>query len=165
MPHSADTLVREACPADAATLHRFILELARYEREPDAVAVTPEILGAQMASPDPPFEAWIAERGGEAVGFALAFRTYSTWTGRPGLWLEDFYVVPEARRQGVGDALFQRLADVCRERGYGRLELSALDWNELAQRFYRRRGGVALDEWTTWRLAGDALERAASPSR
>jgi GNAT superfamily N-acetyltransferase len=149
-------VVREAGPDDAATIHRFIVELAVYEREPDAVVTTPEVLRAQLASERPPFEARVVELDGAPVGFALFFPTYSTWLGRPGLWLEDFYVTPAARGKGAGEALFADLLAIAEARGYGRFELTALDWNELAHRFYEKRGLRRMDEWTTWRkpLAG-----------
>lgn len=153
--------IREAQPQDAATILRFIRELAAYEREPDAVEVTESTLAAQLATEPPPFRAWIAELGGEPVGFMLTFPTYSTWKGRPGLWLEDFYVTPAARGRGVGAALFRVLGRHCRDLGYGRLELSALDWNGLALDFYRRRGARPMRGWTTWRFEGPTLEALA----
>ncbi|HJL05457.1 MAG TPA: GNAT family N-acetyltransferase [Polyangiaceae bacterium LLY-WYZ-15_(1-7)] len=160
-PAGARVRVRPASPDDAAAICGFIQELADYEKEPDAVEATPETLRAQMESAAPPFECWIGELDGAPVGFALTFRTYSTWRARPGLWLEDFYVTPAARGAGVGDALFTELARVCVARGYGRLELTALDWNELAHRFYEKRGMKRMDEWTTWRIDGAALEALA----
>lgn len=143
--------VRQARPSDAETLHRFIVELAVYEREPAAVEVRPDDLRAQLRSDRPPFEALLVELAGEPVGFALFFSTYSTWRGRPGLWLEDLYVTPSARRHGAGQALFEALIALAEARGYGRFELTALDWNELAHDFYEKRGLRRLDEWTTWR--------------
>ena len=140
---------------------RFIRELADYEREPDAVEATEEGLRAQLQAQPPPFRAWIAEVTGRPVGFALAFTTYSTWKGRSGLWLEDFYVTPEARGRGVGTALFRVLGQLCRDEGYARLELSALDWNELARGFYRRRGAHPMEGWTTWRFEGASLAALA----
>jgi GNAT superfamily N-acetyltransferase len=147
----AEVAVRTAVPSDAAAIHRFIRELADYEREPDAVEVTSETLAEQLAADRPPFEALIAELDGAPVGFALFFPTYSTWRGRAGMWLEDFYVTPTARGRGVGDALFEALIELGRSRGYARFELTALDWNELAHRFYEKRSMTRLDEWTTWR--------------
>lgn len=144
--------VRPAVVADAETIYGFIVELANYEREPDAVEVDVPTLQAQLGASPKPFEAFIAEDEGGAVGFALGFPTYSTWRGAQGFWLEDFYVTPSARGRGAGDALFSELFALCESRGYGRLELTALNWNELAQRFYRKRGGVAMDEWTRWRF-------------
>lgn len=144
--------VRPADPEDAHLIHELIVELATYEREPDAVETTPELLRAQLAATPPPFECMIGELDEQPVGFALWFQTYSTWRGRPGLWLEDFYVRPSHRGSGVGRALFEAVERVASERGYGRLELSVLDWNELAIGFYRRRGGSPMEGWTTWRF-------------
>ena len=144
--------LRPATAADAATLHRFIVELAVFEREPDAVEATPEGLAEQLASDDPPFEALIAEDDGVPVGFALFTRSYSTWRGRPGLWLEDLYVTPEARGRGIGRALLEALIGIARQRGHGRVEWSVLDWNVEAHAFYRTLGAAPVDGWTRWRL-------------
>jgi GNAT superfamily N-acetyltransferase len=149
---SAAVVLRRAEPADAAVVHRFISELAAYEREPDAVEVTVETLASQIGSEHPPFECLVAEVGGEAAGFALFFQTYSTWRGRPGLWLEDLYVTPSHRGRGVGVRLFEAVRAIARERGYARFELAVLEWNELAIERYRRWGGEPLDGWSTWRF-------------
>ncbi|MBO6938993.1 MAG: GNAT family N-acetyltransferase [Deltaproteobacteria bacterium] len=154
--------IRAANPGDAPTILRFIQELADYEKEPDAVEVTADVLRAQMESERAPFECLIAEEGGEPVGFALFFQTYSTWRGKPGLWLEDLYVTPAARGNGHGAALFKRLGQLCIERDYARLELCALDWNEPALAFYRSWNATPMSEWTTWRLDGEALQRLAA---
>ncbi len=153
--------IRRARAADAALLHAFICELAAYEREPDAVLVDPRTLAAQLASERPPFECLVAERGAQPAGFALFFGTYSTWLGRPGLHLEDLWVRPAHRGQGVARALLEHLAALAVQRGYGRLEWAVLDWNELAHGFYRRLGARPMDEWTTWRLDGAELEQLA----
>lgn len=150
--------LRFAGPDDAPTLLAFIRELAAYEREPDAVEVTEATLREQLASSAPPFECLIAELEGEPAGFALFFHTYSTWRGRRGLWLEDLYVRPARRGEGIGRRLLAALARIARDRGCARFEWSVLDWNEPAIRFYRSLGAVPLDEWTRWRLDGDALE-------
>lgn len=153
--------IRFATPADAELVLRFIRGLAEYEHEPAAVKATAASLRAQMEAPAPPFECLIAERDGEPAGFALFFRNYSTWSGRPGLYLEDLFV-PEAHRgHGVGKALLKRLAAVTMERGWARMEWAVLDWNTPAQGFYRALGAVSKDEWTVWRLDGAALARAA----
>lgn len=149
--------IRFAGPDDAATLHRFICELAAYEKEPDAVEVTPATLAAQMAEARPPFECLLAEEDGAPVGFALFCHNYSTWRGRRGIWLEDLYVPEALRGRGIGLALLQRLGRLAVERGCGRMEWSVLDWNTPAQGFYRTIGAQPLDEWTTWRLTGAAL--------
>jgi GNAT superfamily N-acetyltransferase len=150
--------IRPATPADAETLHRFISELAAFEREPDAVEATPASLREQMESPRPPFESLVAELDGEPAGFALFFHNYSTWRGRHGVYLEDLYVTPAHRRKGVARALFRRLAELALERGCGRLELAVLDWNRNAIDFYRSIGGKPLDEWTIYRLTDRELK-------
>jgi GNAT superfamily N-acetyltransferase len=159
--------IRFATPGDAALLHRFICELAEYEREPAAVKVTVDGLRAQLSQPRPPFECFIAERvdgdpAPQALGFALFFTSYSTWRGRPGLYLEDLYVPPVHRGAGVGRALLAALARLAHERGCARLEWAVLDWNTPAIGFYERLGAVAMSEWTVYRLHDDALERLAA---
>jgi GNAT superfamily N-acetyltransferase len=149
--------IRPAAPADVPVLLALVRELAEYEREPDAVVATEELLTAALFGPGSVASAHVAESGGEVVGFALWYVTFSTWTGRPGLWLEDLYVRPAARGTGLGKALLQTLAGVCLERGYTRFEWWVLDWNSPAQGFYRSLGAVEQDEWTTWRVDGDAL--------
>jgi GNAT superfamily N-acetyltransferase len=153
--------IRTATPADAEHVHAFIVELAIYEREPDAVEVTPEVLRDQLAAARPPFECLIAEDGGEPVGMALFFANYSTWRGRPGIHLEDLYVRPAFRGRGYGRALLQRLAALAVERGWARLEWAVLDWNAPAIAFYEALGAEPLGEWTTWRLDHGALARLA----
>jgi GNAT superfamily N-acetyltransferase len=155
-------VIRPAGPADAEAIYELIVALAIYEREPDAVRATPDSLRAQLESERPPFECLLAEEDGRAVGFALFFPTFSTWEGRPGLYLEDLFVLEEARGSGIGRALLAALARIAVERGYGRLELAALDWNAPAIGFYERLGGKAMDEWTVFRFAGDALQRLAT---
>jgi len=150
--------IRAADPHDADAIHRFIAELAEFEKEPEAVEVTPAMLREQMERPDPPFECLIAEMGGRPAGFALYFTNYSTWRGRQGIYLEDVYVSPVHRRKGVARALFRRVAEIAVERGAGRLELSVLDWNKDAIRFYRALGAKPLDEWTTYRFTDGDLE-------
>lgn len=159
---TAEPVLRFATPADAPTLLAFVRALAAYEQEPDAVEVTEAELAAQLAEPRPPFEALIAELDGAPVGFALFFHNYSTWRGRRGLYLEDLFVVPEARGRGVGTALLRRLAALAVERGCARFEWAVLDWNVDAVCFYRALGARPLDEWTTWRVDGDALRALAA---
>jgi len=152
-------VVRTATANDAETVLRFIRGLAEYERAPDAVRATATELHAQMASTAPPFECLIAEDGTNAIGFALYFRSYSTWLGQPLLFLEDFFVDEKYRGHGAGRLLIQRLAQIAHERGYRRIEWRVLDWNEPAQHFYRSIGAYPIDEWTVWRVEGNALER------
>lgn len=153
--------LRDAVPADAELLERFIRELATYEREPEAVVTNAATLRAQLEQDRPPFEAIVAERDGTPVGFALFFPNYSTWLGRPGLYLEDLYVTPSERGRGVGKALLKRVARLAVERGCGRFEWSVLDWNTPALEFYRGLGAVPMDAWTVHRVAGEALARLA----
>jgi GNAT superfamily N-acetyltransferase len=147
-----------AKPDDAKLIHRFVCELALYEREPQAVEVTPETLRAQLASDPPPFECLIAELCDEPAGFALFFHNYSTWKGRRGIWLEDLYVSERYRRRGVGAALFEAVSRLAVERGCGRLEWAVLDWNRPAIGFYERLGALALRDWSIFRLTGEALD-------
>jgi GNAT superfamily N-acetyltransferase len=154
--------IRFATAADAELIMRFIRGLAEYEHEAHSVAATPSLIRAQIEQPEPPFECLIAEHDGEPAGFALFFRNFSTWSGRPGLYLEDFFVPERFRGQGVGKALFKRMARLAIERGWARMEWSVLDWNRPAQQFYRARGAIAEDGWTVWRLDGDALAKASS---
>ena len=158
------TTIRTAGPDDAPAVHRLITALAAYEREPDAVESTPDVIRRQLGDPHPPFECLLAETDGDVVGFALFFPTYSTWLGRQGLWLEDLFVLELHRHCGIGRALLSRLAELAVARGCGRLEWSVLDWNEPALAFYRRLGAVPLDTWTMHRITGEALRSlAASP--
>jgi GNAT superfamily N-acetyltransferase len=154
--------LRSATPDDAATIHALIVALADYVREPDAVANTPDVLRTQLAAPRPPFECLLAEEDGTALGFALFFPTYSTWLERPGLWLEDLFVLEAHRRRGIGRALLTRVAQLAVARGCGRVEWSVLIWNTPARDFYRRLGASLLDGWTLHRLTGDALHALAS---
>jgi GNAT superfamily N-acetyltransferase len=151
--------IRRARPADAGVVLRFVRELAEYEREPLAVEASEAGLRAQLASEDPPFECLLAELDGRPCGFALFFRSYSTWRGRPGLYLEDLFVSPSVRGRGVGKALFTAVARVAVERGFARMEWSVLDWNQPAIDFYRALGAVPMSEWTVFRLTGEALDR------
>ena len=155
--------IRTAGPDDAAVIHRFIVGLAVYEREPDAVENTPDRIASQLRESHPPFECLLLEENGEALGMALYFRNYSTWTGEPGFYLEDLYVPEEHRRKGVGIALMRRLARIAVERGYTRIDWSVLDWNEPSLAFYRSMGGKRMSEWEGWRLDGDALAAMGAP--
>ena len=154
--------IRFAEPTDAGTIHRFITELALYEREPAAVEGTRQTLERQLASARPPFECLIAETDEVAVGFALFFQTYSTWRGCPGLHLEDLYVPSQHRGRGYGAALLTRLAAIAVERGFARLEWAVLDWNSPAIDFYRALGARSLDDWVVYRLDGAELTKLAA---
>ncbi len=155
----APVAIRPAVPEDVPTILRFIRDLAEYERLRSEVVATERDLGSSLFGERPFAEVVLAEIGAEAAGFALFFHSYSTFLGRPGLYLEDLFVRPERRGLGVGETLLRHLARVALERGCGRLEWSVLDWNEPARGFYRRLGARAMDDWTVWRIDGAALER------
>jgi GNAT superfamily N-acetyltransferase len=159
--------VRPAAEADLDTIIELIHGLAEYEHEPDAVRLDREAMRAHLFGPRPYAEVLLAETAAlepgtpENAGFALFFHNYSTWEGRPGIYLEDLFVRPEHRRQGHGRALLSAVAGLATERGCARFEWSVLDWNEPAIAFYRSLGAVAMDEWTTYRLTGAALDDLA----
>ncbi len=155
--------IRPAVAADAGELFELVKELAEYERAADAVVATEQMLTEALFGPHPVASAHVAEQDGVVVGFALWYVTFSTWIGRPGLWLEDLFVRPSARGNGLGAALLRTLAQVCTERGYGRLEWWVLDWNAPAQGFYRSLGAHPEDEWTVWRVDGSGLLHLAAP--
>ena len=157
--------IRDAVPQDVPLILDMIRELAEYEREPDAVEATEELLASALFAPQPALFGLMAETDtGEAAGFALWFLNFSTWLGRHGIYLEDLYVRPPFRGQGYGKALLAELAAICTERGYGRLEWWVLDWNEPAIAFYRSIGAVPMDEWTVHRVTGDPLRDLAAGS-
>jgi GNAT superfamily N-acetyltransferase len=153
--------IREAAPADVATILRFIRELAEFEREADKVVATEILLHEALFGQRPVAEAVIAERDGSALGMALFFNNFSTWTGWKGLYLEDLYVTPEARGSGIGAALLRHLAAIALDRGCTRFEWSVLDWNKRAIEFYRAMGAEAMNEWTVNRVSGAALAKLA----
>ncbi len=153
-----DISIRPAVAADAPLIFRFITELAEYERLAHAVAATPETLAGALFGAHPFAEVVIAEHAGEPAGFALFFHNFSTFVGRPGLYLEDLFVSPDKRGMGVGRALLRHLARIAVQRGCGRMEWSVLDWNAPAIGFYRGLGAVPMEEWTVFRLDGEALE-------
>lgn len=155
------TDIRFARPEDVATILRFVRELAEFEREADKVVATEELLHDAMFGERPVAEAVIAERDGAPLGMALFFHNFSTWTGWRGLYLEDLYVMPEARGSGVGGALLRHLAAIAVDRGCTRFEWAVLDWNEKAISFYKSMGAEPMSEWTVNRVSGEALTRLA----
>lgn len=154
-------LLREARPGDEHGILTLIHALAEYEREPEAVANTADMLAESLFGAEPRVFAHIVELRGEIVGIAVWFLTYSTWTGRHGVWLEDLYVDEAQRGRGYGRALMRTLARVCVDRGYSRFEWTVLDWNAPSIAFYRALGATPQDEWTTQRLTGHALAALA----
>lgn len=163
-------VIRPARPDDVPAILRLIRELADYERALDQVVATEDDLHRTLFGPHPAVYAHVAvdsadAADGEVVGFALWFLNYSTWLGRHGIYLEDLYVRPHVRGRGYGRALVAELARIAVEHGYGRLEWSVLDWNEPAIRFYKSLGAVPMEEWTGYRVAGDALTALAGHAR
>ncbi len=152
-----DPLVRDAVPEDVGRLIDLVRQLARYERSEGSAQATEEDFRRALFGPHPDVFALVADIAGEVIGMAVYFVSFSTWTGRHGLYLEDLYVVPEHRAHGVGRALLGALAERAIDRGCARLEWAVLDWNQPAIDFYRSFGAVPNDEWTTFRLAGAAL--------
>jgi GNAT superfamily N-acetyltransferase len=160
-------MIRSARPDDVDDIAALIVELATYERATEQASATAEQLSAALFGPIPAVFCLIAEDADEQVtGFALWFLTFSTWLGRHGIYLEDLFVRPEARRHGHGRALLAELARIADQRGYGRVEWAVLNWNTPSKEFYASVGAVPMEDWTTWRLTGPALPalgRAARP--
>ena len=153
--------IRPATRADVSTILDFIRALARYEREPDAVVATEADLLRDGFGEQPFYSCLIAEEDGVPAGFAFFFYDYSTWLGRPGLYLEDIFVHPEFRGRGIGKALLQRVAAVALEKGCPRMKWEVLDWNTPAIDFYAAMGAEFLDTWRNVKLSGEALRRLA----
>ena len=156
--------IRPAMVDDCALLLELIRGLAAYENSPAAVVATEDDLRRHGFGPAPKFEAILAFLDGEVAGMALFFANFSTWLGSPGMYLEDIYVIEAARGLGVGRALMARLAAIALERGWGRIDFAALDWNP-ARRFYHRLGIAPLAEWVPYRAEGEALRRLADEDR
>jgi GNAT superfamily N-acetyltransferase len=159
------TIIRPATAADVSLILDLIRGLAEYERAPEAVIATEEDLLRDGFGSNPFYFCLIAEHDGRPAGFAFYFFDYSTWIGRPGIYLEDLFVYPELRGLGIGKALLKRVAAIAVEKGCARLKWSVLDWNTPAIDFYRAMGGELMDEWTNVRIFGEALERLAEPER
>jgi GNAT superfamily N-acetyltransferase len=155
------TVIRRATAEDAGQILKFIRALAAFERAPDAVEATEEGLIRDGFGPNPFFQCLIADYDGQPAGFALYFFNYSTWVGRPGVYVEDLFVLPEFRRKGIGRALLKRVAAIAVENGCQRLQWEVLDWNTPAIDFYRELGAEFLDEWRNVRLGGEAIAQLA----
>jgi GNAT superfamily N-acetyltransferase len=156
-----DFVIRPATVADVPIILDLIRELATYERAPNEVVATEEQLANVLFGPRPASEVVLAFEGDTPVGFALYFHNFSTWLGRPGLYLEDLFVRPEARGRGHGRALLVHLAKIAHDRGCGRMEWAVLDWNDSAIEFYRKLGAKPLDEWRVFRLTRDGIAKLA----
>jgi GNAT superfamily N-acetyltransferase len=150
-------VIRPGEKADVAVIAHLIRELARFEKLEHEVTMTEELLAENLFGPNRYAETLIAEDADSPIGFALFFHTFSTFLGKPGLYLEDLFVIPEQRSHGVGRALLSQLARIALERGCGRLEWAVLNWNREAIKFYERLGARPNSEWTVYRLAGEAL--------
>jgi GNAT superfamily N-acetyltransferase len=154
--------IRTTTEADLPVILSLIRELAEYERAPDAVVATEAGLREVLFGSKPAAEVLLALEQGEPVGFAVYFFNFSTWLGRPGLYLEDLFVRPEKRGKGYGRALLERLANIAKERGCGRMEWAVLDWNDPAIQFYRKLGAHPMDEWTVFRLTSEGIAKLAA---
>jgi GNAT superfamily N-acetyltransferase len=153
--------IRPARVDDVPVILELIRDLATYERAPDDVTATEEQLVEVLFCERPAAEVLLAFEGESAVGFAVYFYNFSTWLGRPGLYLEDLFVKPEKRGKGYGRALLVELAKIARGRGCGRMEWAVLNWNEPAIKFYRALGATPMDEWTVFRLTRDEIGKLA----
>ncbi|MEY2497706.1 MAG: hypothetical protein QOD12_1262 [Verrucomicrobiota bacterium] len=153
--------IRQTTADDVPVILNLIRELAEYERAPDAVVATEAGLREVLFGPKPSAEVLLALAAGEPVGFAVYFYNFSTWLGRPGLYLEDLFVRPAARGKGYGRALLVELAKIARERGCGRMEWAVLDWNDPAIQFYRKLDAEPMTEWTVFRLTRDGIAKLA----
>ena len=154
-------IIRDAVEQDVPLILSFIRELAVYEKMLDDVVATEDGLKEHLFGERRVAEVLVAEWEGAPVAFALFFHNFSTFLGRPGIYLEDLYVKPEMRGKGIGKAMLSHIANTAKKRGCGRFEWSVLDWNEPAITFYRSIGAVAMDEWEHFRLSGEALETVA----
>ena len=158
-------MIRPATPADIPAIIQLIRALSDYEKLSDQVVVTEAQLREHLFGPRPYAEVQLAEEGGQLVGYALFFHTYSTFLGQPSLYLEDLFVLPSHRGQGFGKGLLARLARLAVERNCGRFEWMVLDWNTPAIQFYESLGAAVAPEWKLCRMTGEALQRFASTAR
>ncbi len=154
--------IRDAAPEDIPLIMQFIRDLARYEKSEDLVLATPESLTQHLFAPGAVARCILAEWEDQAAGFALYFYNFSTWTGKPGLYLEDLFVLPEYRQRGIGLQLMKTLAGRAASEGCERFEWSVLNWNSPAIDFYKSLGAHPMADWTVYRMDGDSLRRFAS---
>jgi GNAT superfamily N-acetyltransferase len=153
--------LHSARPEDVGEIVAFIRELAEYEKLSNEMIATEESIGEWLFGQQPAAEVIIARIARQPAGFALFFTSFSTFLGRPGIYLEDLFVRPEFRGQGIGKGLLQHLAGIACQRGYGRLEWAVLDWNEPSIKFYEQMGAVAMNDWITYRVSGAGLRLMA----
>ena len=153
--------IRPARLDDVPIILRLIVDLATYERAPNEASATEQQLRDVLFGAKPAAEVLLAFENETPVGFAVFFHNFSTWLGRPGLYLEDLFVKPEMRGKGYGRALLVDLAKIARARGCGRMEWAVLDWNDPAIQFYRKLGAKSMDEWTVFRLTRDGIAKLA----
>src|SRR5947199_4112883 len=161
MKQVASFKIRQADVEDVSVILELIRDLATYERAPGEVSATEEQLVEVLFGEKPVAEVLLAFEAKSPVGFAVYFYNFSTWLGRPGLYLEDLFVKPEQRGKGYGRALLVDLAKIARDRGCGRMEWAVLNWNDPAIQFYRKLGAQPMNEWTVFRLTGDGIARLA----
>ena len=154
--------IRPAQRSDLGTIMQFVIDLAIYEKEPDAVESNEQHFDQALFCENPNCFCLIAELDGTPVGFAVYFVSFSTWLGKHGIYLEDLFVLPESRGYGAGKALLQELAKIAVRNDYGRVEWSVLDWNEPSIQFYKAMGAEAKEGWTVYRLTGEALQNFAA---
>ena len=157
--------IRPATPKDTALIVQFVRDLAEYERDPKAAVATEADFLRDGFGADPKFKVVFAHWDGKPAGFALFFYNYSTWQGRPGLYLEDLFVKPEFRGKGIGKALLLHLAKIAMENNCGRYQWQVLDWNEPAIEFYKCLGAEIMKEWLTMRVEGDGLKKLANMAK
>ena len=155
-------LIREATPADVPAIMQLIHDLAEYEKAPHEVETNEGEIAAALFADQPKVFAHVIDLDGEVVGMAIWFLNFSTWLGKHGIYLEDLYVKPEYRGRGYGLAMLKYLAAICVQRGYGRFQWWVLDWNTPAIEFYKSQGAIAMDEWTVYRVSGQALKELGS---
>ena len=152
-------MIRNAVKEDAPRILQLIKDLAEYEKAPLEAKATLEQINESLFSDDPHAFCHVVEVDGTVVGISIWFLNYSTWLGKPGIYLEDLYIDPAYRGKGFGLALLKELAKICIERDYERLQWWVLDWNEPSIEFYKSLGAEAMDEWTVYRVSGDALKK------
>ncbi|MBA2241561.1 MAG: GNAT family N-acetyltransferase [Chthoniobacterales bacterium] len=156
--------IRSGSDADVPLILRLIRELADYERAPRDAVATEDQLREVLYGANPAAEVLLAFANEEPIGFAVYFFNFSTWLGRPGLYLEDLFVRPQVRGHGYGRALLQRLAQLAQDRGCGRMEWAVLNWNEPAIQFYNKLGAKPMDDWTVYRLTSEGIANLAGPN-